>query len=229
MTKRERLPDKFLKTIHPCRDCSGGGEIVNNGLVWQTLLRRELLLSEPVCCAYEDDERIAAAAVEHGLVFQTCGDVPTARDVEVETTADAHAECPVLDVIGDNAHLGIDAPPVGDAEYVVGVEIDVDRTVLFRQDIDRRFDTPVGIETVPVVGTDPDGSVARIGIEVHARAHGAAVIVRRAAVIACLGRIAVVVTGVAVVVVLADAVQANNAAVAIRRIFFMAFSLILYE
>ena len=143
MTKRERLPDKFLKTIHPCRDCSGGGEIVNNGLVRQTLLRRELLLSEPVCCAYEDDERIAAAAVEHGLVFQTCGDVPAARDVEVETTADAHAECPVLDVIGDNAHLGIDAPPVGDAEYVVGVEIDVDRTVLFRQDIDRRFDTPV--------------------------------------------------------------------------------------
>lgn len=158
MTKRERLPDKFLKTIHPCRDCSGGGEIVNNGLVRQTLLRRELLLSEPVCCAYEDDERIAAAAVEHGLVFQTCGDVPAARDVEVETTADAHAECPVLDVIGDNAHLGIDAPPVGDAEYVVGVEIDVDRTVLFRQDIDRRFDTPVGIETVPVVSTDPDGS-----------------------------------------------------------------------
>ena len=47
----------------------------------------------------------------------------------------------------------------------MGVEIDVDRTVLFRQDIDRRFDTPVGIETVPVVSTDPDGCVARIGIE----------------------------------------------------------------
>ena len=158
--------------------------------------------SEPVCCAYEDHERIAAAAVEHGFVFQTCGDVPAARDVEVETTADAHAECPVLDVIGDNAHLGIDAPPVGDAEYVVGVEIDVDRTVLFRQDIDRRFDTPVGIETVPVVGTDSDGCVARIGIEVYARTHGAAVIFRRAAVIARLGRVAVVVTGVAVVAVL---------------------------
>lgn len=87
----------------------------------------------------------------------------------------------------------------------------------------------MGIETVPVVSTDPDGCVARIGIEVHARAHGAAVIVRRAAVIACLGRIAVVVTGVAVVVVLGGRRPGKQCRGCDQKNFFMAFSLILYE
>ena len=160
-------------------------------------------MSESVRGADVYHQRVRTVAVKHRLVLETCGDVPAVGDVEVETCADTHADRPVLDVIGHDTYLREYAPPVGDLEYVVCVEVDVYGAVFFRQYIDRRLDAPVRIEAVAVVGADTDRGVVRVGVEIDTRTHRTAVIGGRAAVIAGLSRIVVVgLSRVAVVVCL---------------------------
>ena len=133
-------------------------------------------MSESVRGADVYHQRVRTVAVKHRLVLETCGDVPAVGDVEVETCADTHADRPVLDVIGHDTYLREYAPPVGDLEYVVCVEVDVYGAVFFRQYIDRRLDAPVRIEAVAVVGADTDRGVVRVGVEVDTRTHRTAVI-----------------------------------------------------
>ena len=126
---------------------------------------------KPIAPTQGDGNGISAATLEHRHPLHAGRKIPAFCHPKVEAGAHIDPDGPIPYLVNRHAHQRVDSPMVVQVKEVVQIEVGIDRATRTAEPQNRGFDAQFVGGTVTGKGPQADdGSVARIGVEAHARA-----------------------------------------------------------